>query len=69
MSIAVQKEGFTYSGNEFFTLRCGKELFFASTIAVQNIDAFASRDLEKVRDMQVGMLPTKLALTMINLAV
>lgn len=69
VAIAVQKEGFTYSGHEFFALKCGEELYFASTIAVQNVDAFASRDLGKVRDMQVGMLPTKLAEMMVNIAI
>ncbi len=39
------------------------------TIHIQDIDAYAERDLEKSRDMAVGMLPPKLAQTMINLAI
>lgn len=39
------------------------------TIHIQDIDAYAERDLGKSRDMVVGMLPPKLAQTMINLAI
>ncbi len=46
-----------------------KKLVLAKTIAAQNVDAFAERDYGKsVRDMQVGMLPPKLALMLINFA-
>lgn len=41
----------------------------AKTIATQDVEAFAQRDFHKpVRDMQVGMLPPKLALSLVNLA-
>ncbi len=39
------------------------------TVAAQNVEQFAKRDYEKpVRDMQVGMLPPKLALMMLSLS-
>lgn len=37
------------------------------TLAAQNVEKFSQRDYEKpIRDMQVGMLPPKLALMMLN---
>ncbi len=44
------------------------EQYFGKTIWVQDIDAYSQRDYGKTRDMQVGMLPPKLAQVMINLA-
>ena len=45
------------------------ENFIAQTLGVQHVEAFARRDFKKpVRDMQVGMLPPKLALMMVNFA-
>lgn len=43
--------------------------YLASTLACQDIDAYTKRDTAKIRDMQVGMLPPKLAQMMINLAI
>lgn len=41
----------------------------ARTVAAQNVEEFAKRDYGKpVRDMKTGMLPPKLALTLVNLA-
>lgn len=48
-------------------LEIGKKSYFAITLACQDVDAFAARDLAKGRDMEVGMLPPKLARMMINL--
>ena len=39
-----------------------------TTIWVQDIDAYSKRDYGKTRDMQVGMLPPKLAQIMMNIA-
>jgi hypothetical protein len=35
---------------------------------VQNIDGYSERDYGKNRDMQIGMLPPKLAQIMINIS-
>lgn len=48
-------------------LEIGKKSYFAVTLACQDVDAFAARDLAKGRDMEVGMLPPKLARIMVNL--
>ncbi|MCK5018568.1 MAG: RsmD family RNA methyltransferase [Candidatus Peribacteraceae bacterium] len=43
-------------------------IWMGKTIAVQNIDAYTARDMEKpVRDTTVGLLPPKLAQILINL--
>ena len=49
-------------------LEAEREGYFAVTLACQDVDKFAERDLSKGRDMQVGMLPPKLARMMVNLA-
>jgi tRNA G10 N-methylase Trm11 len=41
--------------------------YFGVTLACQDVDEFAKRDMGKGRDMEVGMLPPKLARTMVNL--
>lgn len=47
-------------------LKC---LFIGESVSMQNIDAYSKRDFHKPgRDAKVGMLPPKLAQTMINLA-
>ena len=54
---------------EFFLFSENGKLTLAETFAAQNVEAFAERDYGKPeRDMQVGMLPPKLALMMVNLA-
>ena len=47
--------------------RSSKTEYLGLTIACQDIDSYARRDTSKARDMQVGMLPPKLAQMMINL--
>ena len=42
-------------------------IFFWKTIWIQDIENYSSRDYEKWRDMQVGMLPPKLSQMMINI--
>jgi len=47
----------------------GKRLYIAKSITIQNIDAYSARDFDKpFRDARMGMLPPKLAQTMLNLA-
>lgn len=68
VSAVVKKEDLVATSTEFFLLEIEKKHFLAHTIHIQDIDAYSGRDLGKSRDMEVGMLPPKLAQTMINLA-
>jgi tRNA G10 N-methylase Trm11 len=68
VSAVVKKEGLVATATEFFLLESGKKFYMAHTIHIQDIDAYSERDLGKSRDMVVGMLPPKLAQSMINLA-
>ncbi len=53
---------------EFILVRKGSEQILGITIFVQDIDAYTFRDRSRPkRDARVGMLPPKLAQTMINL--
>ncbi len=57
-------------GWELVFIRDGQQTHVAQTVKVQDIDAYARRDRERPqRDTKVGMLPPKLAQTIINLAV
>lgn len=69
VSAVVKKESLAYHEREFFLLDCAGETVFAVTTAIQDIDAYSSRDMKKERDMEVGMLPPKLAQSMVNLAI
>lgn len=64
------KEGLSKEENmEFCIWKKGEQFLCSKVLAVQNVESFATRDYEKpVRDMQVGMLPPKLALMMVNLS-
>jgi tRNA (guanine10-N2)-dimethyltransferase len=56
-------------GWEILLIRDGADMIIAQTTAVQDIDDYAKRDFGRpMRDAFVGMLPPKLAQTMINLA-
>ncbi|HEX8762473.1 MAG TPA: DNA methyltransferase [Candidatus Saccharimonadales bacterium] len=56
------------SGRETLCIKYGNKTYFAQTVAIQNIDAYARRDHGRPkRDAYVGMLPPKLAQTIINL--
>ncbi len=68
VSALVKREGLVGSGTEFFLIECDKKYYFSRTIFIQDIDAYSARDIGKSRDMEVGMLPPKLAQTMINIA-
>ena len=69
-SATIIKEGLLREkGVEINLILSEKVLYFADTVAVQNIDKYALRDYQKVyRDSRSGMLPPKLAQLMINLA-
>jgi hypothetical protein len=49
-------------------LSSGNTQWLARTIFIQDIDAYSARDTGKTRDMEVGMLPPKLAQMMLSLA-
>jgi len=56
-------------GIELLAVSNGKEAIIARTVAVQDITAYAHRDQNRPkRDAFVGMLPPKLAQTIVNLA-
>ncbi len=65
---SFKKDRLSESGLECAYLEFSGHGHFAVTLACQDVDAFAARDLGKGRDMVVGMLPPKLARTMVNLA-
>jgi tRNA (guanine10-N2)-dimethyltransferase len=56
------------AGFELIIIATDTIVTFAKTIAVQNIEAYTSRDQKRpYRDAKIGMLPPKLAQIMINL--
>jgi tRNA G10 N-methylase Trm11 len=56
-------------GIELLFVRDGNGTYVAQTVAVQDVDAYARRDQGRPkRDAFVGMLPPKLAQTIVNLA-
>lgn len=57
-------------GMELLLVRHGNQTWLAQTVQVQDINAYARRDQGRPkRDARVGMLPPKLAQTIVNLAV
>lgn len=57
-------------GMELLYIKNGNKTWLAQTISVQDVDAYAKRDHGRPkRDARVGMLPPKLAQTIVNLAV
>jgi tRNA G10 N-methylase Trm11 len=57
-------------GWELLLVRDGNQTWLAQTVKVQDITAYARRDQNRPkRDARVGMLPPKLAQTIVNLAV
>jgi tRNA G10 N-methylase Trm11 len=55
-------------GMELLLIRHGQKTVLAQTVAVQDINAYAHRDQGRPkRDARVGMLPPKLAQTIVNL--
>ncbi|EKD29453.1 MAG: putative DNA methylase, partial [uncultured bacterium (gcode 4)] len=66
-SAVYKKERLWESETECNYISITGHRYFGVTIAYQDVDAYAERDMEKTRDMGVGMLPPKLAQIMINL--
>jgi tRNA G10 N-methylase Trm11 len=69
-SVTVEKNGLTQRGREFLIRPDNSGMFsMASTCAVQPFEQLSNRDYGRPgRDDASGMLPPKLAITMINLA-
>lgn len=54
---------------ELCFIKSGNKVYMSKTVAVQDIDAYTARDQNRPkRDARVGMLPPKLAQTIVNLA-
>lgn len=54
--------------HEYNLITIDQNTYLGVTIACQDIDAYANRDMNKSRDMIVGMMPPKLTQIMINIA-
>ncbi|MDP2103912.1 MAG: hypothetical protein Q8K26_03255, partial [Candidatus Gracilibacteria bacterium] len=67
-SAVYKKERLGESETECNYISIAGHRYFGVTVAYQDVDAYAERDMEKTRDMGVGMLPPKLAQIMINLS-
>lgn len=67
-SYLVAKEKLIETKTDFNIIFTPLDTFVWNTIFVQDIDSYAKRDFGKTRDMQVWMLPPKLAQMMINIA-
>lgn len=65
---AAQYKSIKGKGIELIAVNNKGRFILGGTVAVQDIDAYSKRDYEKpFRDMQMGMLPPKLAQILINL--
>ncbi len=68
-SVVVTNEHLLEKGAEIDFLVGLERVYLAKTITVQNFEDYGRRDYQRpARDMQVGMLPPKVAQMMINLA-
>lgn len=67
-SVAIIKEALIKKETDFNFIFTPEKTYFWKTIFVQDIYGYSNRDYGKDRDMNVGMLPPKLAQMMINLS-
>ncbi len=68
-SAQIIGENLVERGSDFtLVITNNKTQYFWKSIWVQDIEAYSRRDYGKTRDMEVGMLPPKLAQIMIHLA-
>ena len=68
-SAVYKKEGLSEHETEMNSIVVGNVRYIGRTCAYQDVDLYAARDIGKERDMEVGMLPPKLAQMMVNLSV
>lgn len=63
----IQYNHILRKGFELCILNNGKEEIYGKTVLVQNVEEFAKRDLDRpYTDMEMGVLPPKLARMMVN---
>ncbi len=68
-SVVVTGEHLLEKGAEFDFLVGAERIYLGKTLTVQNFEDYGRRDYQRpARDMQVGMLPPKVAQIMVNLA-
>jgi tRNA G10 N-methylase Trm11 len=66
---AIKGENLIQKGAEIVVIQGRFKVFFGTTKAIQDIDAYTNRDYNRpFRDARLGMLPPKLAQIMINLS-
>ncbi len=53
---------------EYNLVNIGEKTYFGITLACQDVDAYARRDITKIRDMEIGMMPPKLVQILLNIA-
>lgn len=63
-----KKEKLSSNGMELNLIKAHDKTFIGKTIAYQDVDSYSKRDYGKSRDMDIWMLPPKLAQMMINLS-
>lgn len=67
-SVAIIKEALIKKWTDFNFIFTWEKTYFWHTIFVQDIYGYSNRDYGKDRDMNIGMLPPKLAQMMINIS-
>ena len=67
-SAQIIGENLVERGTDFTLIVAGNTEYFGKTVWVQDIENYSKRDYGKTRDMEVGMLPPKLAQMMIHIA-
>ena len=67
-SAQIIGENLVKKESDFSIIDTGDAEYFGKTIWVQDIGGYSKRDYGKTRDMQVGMLPPKLAQIMVNIS-
>ena len=66
-SVAIIKEALIKKETDFNIIFDSEKIYFWNTVWVQNIYSYSNRDYGKDRDMNIWMLPPKLAQMMINI--
>lgn len=66
-SAQIIGENLVEKGSDINIITTKNEIYLTKTLWVQDINAYSKRDFWKKRDMQIGMLPPKLAQMMINI--
>lgn len=67
-SAQIKKDKLILTKSDYNLVIWKNKIFFWPTIWSQDVDEYTSRDINKTRDFQTGMLPPKLAQMMINIS-